>query len=229
MGEYAQAREAFKKTMDMETTPSETFISEDMIGQSYIYEGKYSSALQSTDDLLEKTPASEFPTRVAHLYDAKCQIHLETGELDKAEQSLADCRTVIQNSDLIDTVKENWAQYILREEIRIALHRKAFDTAMELVEQYKTMANPENNPRDMKRVHRLMGMIHLEQGDYATAIDHLQQADMDHPFDLYHLGVAESKFGNETKAKDLFSKVANWNEHSVRYAFVRPKAMAMLK
>ncbi len=229
MGNYAQAREAFKKAMEMGETPSEKFTNENMIGQSYIYEGNYQNALQKEDELLEKTSASEFPSRVAYLYDVKCMIYLETGELDKAEQCMVDCRTVIQDSDLIDSIKENWAKYILQEKIMIALHRNAFDTAMELTEQYKTMVNPENNPRDMKRVHRFLGMIHLEQGDYTTAIDHLQQADKDHPFDLYTLAVAESKSGNKTKARDLFSKVAKWNEHSVMYAIVRPKAMAMLK
>jgi tetratricopeptide (TPR) repeat protein len=81
----------------------------------------------------------------------------------------------------------------------------------------------------MENHHELVGRISFEKGDYANAIEHLKQANQENPYTLYLLAMAESKAGDKAKAVELFKKVANWNEDSLDYAFVRSQAMMAVK
>lgn len=88
--------------------------------------------------------------------------------------------------------------------------------------------------------HALVGYIDFEKGNYAKAIEHLEQADQENPYTLYVLADVESQAGNKAQAAELFNKVAdlNWvltsglpqiSENSLNYAFVRSKALMAVK
>jgi tetratricopeptide (TPR) repeat protein len=91
-------------------------------------------------------------------------------------------------------------------------------------DEYKAKIDVGKNPKEMENHHALLGRIYFEKQDYAKVIEHLEQANQENPYTLYLLAVAESKTGDKAKADQLFQKVANWNEDSLNYAFVRSKA-----
>ena len=61
--------------------------------------------------------------------------------------------------------------------------------------------------------------------NHSKAIEHLNQGDQEDPYILYHIAVSESKAGDKTRATELFKKVAERNDNSLAYAFVRSKAI----
>ena len=91
---------------------------------------------------------------------------------------------------------------------------------------------------EMEDHHELLGLIYLEKGEPATAVEHLEQADQEDPYTVYLLAVAESASGHDARAAELFSQVAHWNEvlsqsfanlhRALGYALARPKALAAL-
>jgi tetratricopeptide (TPR) repeat protein len=175
------------------------------------------------------TTEANLPEQVATTHAGKCDLYIETGDLDKAEQSLAECKKVVTSSTLSPAMKENFAKGVLFDEARIAAKRKDFTNAMAKADEYKAQIARGKDPKEMANYHALIAHIYFDKGEYAKAIEHLKQADQENPYTLYLSAVAESKAGDKVKAVELFKKVANWNEDSLDYAFVRSKAMMAIR
>jgi len=225
LGKYEEGREAVRKAMEMEMTPAGKVFEARTIARSFIYEGKPQQAIVEFDNALKMATEAGLPEQQASIHSAKCLVNLETGNLDQAEQSLAACKKVVAGSGLSAATKENYAKGALYNEAMIAAKRKDFAKAMAKAEEYKAKIEAGKDPKEIENHHALLGRIHSEKGDYAKAIVHLKQANPENPYYLYLLAVAESKAGDKAKAAELFKKVANWNEDSLNYAFVRAKAM----
>jgi Flp pilus assembly protein TadD len=72
-------------------------------------------------------------------------------------------------------------------------------------------------------------MIALEKGDFPTAVRELQQANDQDPRALFNLSRAYAGAGEADSARKTLERAANFNGFSLTYAFVRPKALAMLR
>ena len=229
MGRYDEAREAFRKAMEMEVTPAGRITSKGMFGFSYLYEGKHQKALANADEAIKMATEANLPERAAQIHSGKCRVYIEMGDLDAAEQSIAECKKVVQGSELRESVKENFAKQALYDEAIIAAKRKDFKTAMAKADKHKAKIEAGKDPKEMENHHALLGHINYIKGDYAKAIDYLKQANQENPYAVYHLALAESKAGDQAKAAKLLEKVANWNQNSLNYALVRSKAMTEVK
>ena len=74
----------------------------------------------------------------------------------------------------------------------------------------------------------LDGRIALAEKDYDKAIAELQQANQQDPRNLFLLGQAYQAKGDSTKAKELYTKTAEfYSLPQLNYAFVRIKAQKM--
>jgi tetratricopeptide (TPR) repeat protein len=230
LGKYDEGRGAYSKAMAMETTPSGKLTDMAAIAGSYVYEGKHQQALAEGEKILQMATKEGLPEWQAGYHSANSDIYIETGDLDKAEQSVAEYRKVVTSSELSPAIKENFAKDALFDEALIAAKRKNFDKALAKADEYKAKIEAGKDPKELENHHALLGRVYFEKGDYGKAIEHLKQANQENPYTLYVLAVAESKAGDKVKADELFQKVANWNEDSLNYAFVRSKAwMAMKK
>ena len=229
LGKYEEGREAYRKAMTMEATPSAKLTDMDKIARSYVYESKHQLALAEGEKLLQMATTESLPEWQAGSLSTNCSIYTETGDLAKAEQSLAKCKKVVMGSELSAATKEKFAKTALSHDARIAAKRNDFAKAMTMAEEYKAKIDAGKDPKEMENYHALLGRIHSEKGDYAKAIEHLKQANQENPYTLYLLAVAESKAGDDARAAELYKKVANWNEDSLGYAFVRSKAMTAMK
>jgi len=210
LGKYEEGREAVRKAMEMETTPRGKVFEMRTIARSFIYEGKPQQAIVEFDNALKMATEAGLPEQQASIHSVKCLVNLETGNLDQAEQSLADCKKVAMGSELSAATKENFAKGALYSEAMIAAKRKDFAKAMAKTEEYKAKIEAGKDPKEIENHHALLGRIHSEKGDYAKAIVHLKQANQENPYYLYLLAVAESEAGDKAKAAELFQKVANW-------------------
>lgn len=236
MGRYAEGRAAYDKALEMEPTPWDKVVNREMTAFSYLNEGNYQQALAELDMCVEMAAEADLPFRLALIHSGACRIHIETGNLDQAEQSLAAYRTVIQESDLSPSTKDGFARRALFQEAFVAAKRTDFEGALAKAEELKAKIAAGENPMEMEDHHKLLGLIYLEKGEPATAVEHLEQADQEDPHTVYLLAVAESESGDEAQAAELFNQVAQWNEvlsqssanlhRALGYALVRAKALA---
>ena len=239
MGRYAEGRAAYDQALEMEMTPRDKVVNREMTAFSYLNEGNYQQALAELDRCVEMAAEADLPYRLALVHSGACRIHIKTGNLDQAEQSLAACRRVVQESDLSPSQKDGFARGALLQEALMAAKRNDFEGALARAEELKAKIAAGDNPMDMEDHHRLLGLIYLEKGEPATAVKHLEQADQGDPSTVYLLAIAESKSGNEAGAAKLFSQVARWNEiasqsfddlhRALGYALARPAALAALE
>jgi len=228
LGRYDEGREACKKAIEMELTPFAQLGDRDMIVRSYLYEGDYPKALEATEKLLEAGAEAGLPTWISYSHIMKCRILFETGDLDAAEQSLAECRQSMEGADFTPATMDFFARTALAFEARIAAKRQDSETALAKAEEYKALLDAREDPNTAENYNGLVGMIHLDTGDHEKAIEHFKQSNQENPYTLYYHGVAQSKAGNDERAQELFAKAANWNEDSYNFAYVRPKALAAI-
>jgi len=225
MGNYEDGREAFRKAMAMEMTEAAKVTDMNQIALSHLYEGNFEQAVATFDESLKMAEEAGLAARVANIHAQKCNIHLESGHLAKAEASLAECKKTVMASDLRQSFKDNFAKGALAQEALIAAKKGNFETALAKADEQLAKIQEDNDPNEIQDHHDLLGLIHLEKGDHAKAIEHLNQGDQEDPYILYHLAVAESKAGDPARADELFSKVADMNQNGLGYALVRSKAM----
>ena len=238
MGRYAEGRAAYDQALEMEMTPWDKVVNREMAAFSYLIEGNYQQALAELDRCVEMAAEADLPFRLALVHSGACRVHIKMGNLDLAEQSLAACRRVVQESDLSPSEKDGFARGALLQEAFMAAKRNDFEGALARAEELKAKIAAGDNPMDMEDHHRLLGLIYLEKGEPATAVKHLERADQGDPSTVYLLAVAESESGNEAGAAELFSQVAHWNEiasqsfddlhRALGYALARPQALAAL-
>lgn len=222
---FEEGREAYRKAIEMATTPSEKLMPMATLAYSYIYEGNPEQAIVEGEKVLQVATKEALPEWQAGTHAANCEVYLETGNLDKAEQSLAECKKVVLASQLSPALKEKFAKEALFDEAIIAAKRNDFTKALAKADEYKAKIATGRDPKEMENHHALLGRIYSEQGEHAKAVDHLKQANQENPYTVYLLAFSTSEMGDIAKAAELYKKVANWNENSLNYAFVRSKAM----
>jgi tetratricopeptide (TPR) repeat protein len=225
MGKFEEGREAYRQAIEMATTPAGKLMPMAAISNSYIYEGKPPQALAEGEKVLQMAIREGLPEWQAGILSANCDIHIENGDFDKADQSLAECRKVVMASQLSSALKEKFTKEALFDEAVIAAKRKDFTKALAKADEYKAKIAAGKDPKEMENHHALLGRIYSEKREYAKTVEHLREANQENPYTLYLLAVATSEMGDITKAAELYKKVADWNESSLNYAFVRSKAM----
>lgn len=228
LGKYEKGRKAFRKAMEMESPPNAKITDMNQIALSYIYEGNFEQAVAAYDASLKMAEEARLADRVAEIHSQKCAIFSESGQLSKAEKSLAACKKTVMASDLRKSFKNIFIKDALAQEALIAAKKDDFKTAMAKADEQLAMIQADNNPNEMEDYHGLVGLIYFEKGDYAKAIEHLNQGDQQSAYILYHRAISKSKAGNQTRAAELFQKVVVMNQYSLNDALVRSKAMAAL-
>mgnify|MGYP005726110155 CR=1 FL=1 len=226
LGKYDEARDAYRKALEMEPTAAGKIIDMRMIAYAYIYQSDFENAIKHFDKAFDMAIGANIPEQQAQIYYAKCRVHLEANRFDNAKQSLAACSDVVAKSELSEAAKFRYEKNILYEMARIASKQKDFDRATTKAAEYKVKVEEGYDPDQIKSYYALLGHISIDKGNYAKAIEHFRQANQKNPYTLYLLGVSETEAGDASLGVELFKKVANWNESSLDYAFVRSKAMA---
>ena len=228
LGRYDEGREACRKAIEMEITPWDQLYDRDMIVRSYLYEEDYLKAIEATEKMLDAGTEAGLPSWIPYAHLMRCKTLIETGDLDAADQSMADYHQSMEGADFTPYGMNWFARTAFAYEARIAAKRQDSEMALVKAEKYKTLLEARNDPKTAKKYNGLVGMIHLDTGDHEKAIEHFKPSNQENPYTLYYHGVAQLKAGNEERAQELFAKAANWNEDSYNFAFVRAKALAAI-
>jgi len=157
------------------------------------------------------------------------EILLEAGHTEEAMDKFTQSVEMVQTAVVTADVKEAARRNDLFDKARIALQRKDFAGAAAKAEQYRAQVEARKIPFEVRQSHELLGMIALEKGDFPTAVRELEQAGQQDPRVLFNLSRVYAGAGNTEAATTTLERAANFNAFSLTYAFVRNKALAMLK
>jgi tetratricopeptide (TPR) repeat protein len=187
--------------------------------------GKWDTALEEVDKqyaLGEKT--NDVPAMTGDL-QLKGNIMLEMGKYDEAKALYERGLKMTEDSSLSQEIKDNARLFHHYNLTRVALGKKDFATAKMEAEAFRKGTEAAKNPAQARQAHELIGMIALEEKDYAKAVSELQQANQQNPYDLYRLCQAYQGKGDLNQAKEFCKKAADFNSlPQLNYAFIRTKA-----
>ncbi len=229
MDRYEDARNAIREALELEASPSGRVNTYLMYAASFLYESKIDDALKAAEKALQFAKASNLPEWQAETSLFRARLYIEKGELDKAGEEIKRAEAIFSDYELPARTTEKIAERIMCIKASLFARQKQFDQAFEVAEQLKEKIALSKDFKEMEKYHRVMGFLYYQKGHPATAIAHFRQASERDPFVLYYWALCEVQLQNPDKARELMEKVANWNEHSLDYAFLRNPARHWLK
>ena len=155
---------------------------------------------------------------------------MHAGMYDRAE-AIIQRRNAIQMS-IADDVGTEDARRILSAnghffEGMLAAYRGDAEGATDQANAIADLLEGDENPRKLEGVHWIFGLSALRAEDFATAVEHLQQANhANNMLVRYHLALAQEGAGNVDEAAILFAEVGSYNFNSVNFALVGREAAA---
>lgn len=228
-GLYEDGRTAYRQAIEMTPVASNKVFIHQAIANSYLYEDDPEKALEETDAAIKWAKDESLPELAASLYQVKALINLEQNNFAESQKALMAYETLTEENDFSKQRKSSLDNYALRNQVIQYAKAGDFVKAEEKATKMRTVAEESGNKNDMKLYHMLTGIIAYEQGNFDKAINALTQSDTQNPYGQYYLALSYQKSGMNTDAKNLFAKIANWNEHSVEYALVKNRALASSK
>jgi tetratricopeptide (TPR) repeat protein len=149
----------------------------------------------------------------------------ETGKYDEALDRYKKAAKLIEDSDLSQEIKDNTKLNHHYYAAAVAMKKKDFSTAKAESEEYRKGVEALDNPNQIRRSHQLAGMIAIHEKNYENALEELQQANLQNPYNLYRIAIAYEGKGDKEKAKEYCMKAAKYNTlPTLNYAFIRKKA-----
>jgi len=107
----------------------------------------------------------------------------------------------------------------------LAARRGDYVAATAKANECMELMEADANPRKNELAHALLGLVSLQQGDYAAALEHFEQANPNSMYVKYHKALAHEGAGNSAEAAALFAELANYNFNSIDYALIRQDAI----
>ncbi|MBM2841352.1 MAG: hypothetical protein HW412_1880 [Bacteroidetes bacterium] len=191
---------------------------------SYVDEGKWDKAIEENKKSLAIVQKNNDAPGIAEALARQGDYLLEAGKLGDARASYKKAFDAIENSTLSMEFKDNARQAHLISEVETAVRMKDFAAAKTHANEYTKNAEANHHPIQMQTAHQLAGTIALNEQNYAAALRELKMANERNPRNLYRLGEAYAGLGDREKAKEAWTRAANFNEINYSLAFVRTKA-----
>lgn len=225
MGQFEKGREAYGKAMELETTDAGRLTDMNRISFSYLLEGKTEGAIKASEKALKLARKAGLADREAAIHaGVRSEAFVIMGDMQNAQRSIEECRTIIEASSLDASVKEGFERWAVLREGVIAAKKGDKDRAQARVDEHYALIDADDDINQLEAHHALVGIVKLEAGDYASAMKHLKKADQKDPYVVYHLALAQNMAGNVAEATELMTKVSDWNENGLGYATVKVRA-----
>jgi tetratricopeptide (TPR) repeat protein len=155
----------------------------------------------------------------------KGNVLLEMGKPDQAREEFQKGVALVEASDLSPEIKDNTRLVHHFNLALVAVRKKDFGSAKKEADAYRTGVVASKNPLQKRFAHELDGTIALAEKDYDKALAELPEANLQNPYNLYRLAQAYQGKGDQEKAKEFYTKAANFNGlPNQNYAYIRVRA-----
>jgi tetratricopeptide (TPR) repeat protein len=227
-GDYEEAREHFSRAIAL-APPDAKPEPVRAMAVSYAFEANPYEAAKFEQQVFDSRLAKNDFAGAGGIADELARIYLETGDPEHAfKWYRMGHDTAMRKPEMTDDEKNLWLFRWEHAQARIAARRGKADEAQQHIAAAKAALEKANNPDQARFYPYLTGYVAFYAGDYRTAINDLQKADLHDPFILALLGQAYEKSGNQAQATDCYRKVLASNAHNVTNAFARPLARKKL-
>jgi tetratricopeptide (TPR) repeat protein len=228
MGQPEKARETYARLTQIARNNGERRTALVQTAASYVHEGRTDDAIQAVQKMYQVAEADGDRIAMAGDLNLMGNILLEAGRPGDAAAKFAKAVQTAEQADVPVEVKEANRRNALANEARIALARNDLATARAKAKAYADQAAAKKVPFEVRQSHELLGLIALQDKDYAAAVAELQQANQQDPRVLFSLAQAYRGKGEAPTARATLAKAADFNGLGFNYSFVRGKAKKML-
>lgn len=194
----------------------------------YIHEDKMDKAIDILHEQIEFAKAHDQVANQGGICQQLALIYLERGDYKKALAEVKHELELAKNPKLQKAAREGMIRGVNAIEARVHAHQGKMKDAKKYLENYKESAEASGNEIAMFNYHGLAGMVYLTDGDTKKAIKHFDMSNQQNMYQQYYHAIALEKAGKIAEAKELYSKIANWNRNNMVYAFVRDEALARM-
>jgi tetratricopeptide (TPR) repeat protein len=192
---------------------------------TYLDEGKTDLALAELEKQYTLGKGTDDAAAMAGDATSMGNILLATGKPAEALKRFDQALLVVQASQLSPEVKENAKQFHRYNAARVAIATGDLAKARTENETFMKQAQAKENPFQIRLGHEVAGMIALTEKNWDGALTHLDQANLQDPYNLYRQGKAYEGKGDKAKAKEKFASAVGFNQlPTINSALVRMKA-----
>jgi tetratricopeptide (TPR) repeat protein len=197
---------------------------------SYADEGNLAKALESQEAMFDLAKRIDDAAAMGGDCFVMGNILLEMGKPDAAAAQFEKSLRIVTQSTLSDDVKNNAKRNYHYNIGRVLAEKKQLAAAKEHASKYLEAAEGIRNTFQIRLAHELLGTIALAEKAYGPAVQELEQANRQNPYNLYRQAKAAAGQGDLEKARGLYAKAAQFNGvNNLNGAFVRKRAAAELK
>jgi tetratricopeptide (TPR) repeat protein len=231
-GDYDKAREMYR--LARSKTPAGIAPGQATFSTAftYLYEGNADQAIGTLraylDEYRKTKAASELPD--VFIWNSIARINLENGRLEDAMKAYEKGFESVPGSTLSEEQKKIWLGRLhhgrSRTLARMGKHEEAW-TEAETIKKMIAEGGEAGKPFQ-PAYHYLAGYVKLEKGDYATAIEHLKQADPEDPFSKLLLARAYERSGDKDNARKAYKEVVDSPQNSLDRALAYREAKSKL-
>jgi tetratricopeptide (TPR) repeat protein len=228
-GDFDKARKQLETLLGMAQNDGQRRAAHFAMAVSYVYQGDMQSAIAEIETNLGLAKAGNDAAALSGDHLNLGNILLETGQLEKAAEHYDKSTEIILQSDFSQEVKENTKLNALYADAVVAAKMGNFDKAHQLTKDFKSRATENGSPFVIRQAHEAAGIVALEAKEFDAAINELDSASQQNPYNLFRLAQAYSGKGETDKAKSFCKKAATFNAvNSMNQAFVQQQAQSML-
>jgi tetratricopeptide (TPR) repeat protein len=193
--------------------------------------GNPKQSITELDQLVKDIDGMNLPDPVGAkigALNAEIQVAIQSGDFEAASRAIAQ-RTplvreqVAQTTD--DKVKGLVEADIVYYDGLLAARQGDATTAKAKADDYMRIVAATSDPQKDQPAHAILGVLALEQKDYAGAASQLAQANPNDIYILYERALALDGAGKKAEAKAIFRKIARFNFNSAGEALSRADAV----
>jgi tetratricopeptide (TPR) repeat protein len=227
-GDLNKAREYYSKQHQEAVPVNEKFGSLFSVIDTYVIENDIDGAIKACEELHSMAEAENLVQFQIGSMNTAGFILAEKGNLDDAAAYYKKAAEIIESAELDDADKDRYKYFAGVNHCYILTKQNKLDEATKEGENCLGIAKKRQNPGELQFIHGQLGVLELKKENYKQALDHLNQADPQSPYNWYQMAVAYEGLNQNDKANELFDQIANQNEVRLDLILVRDKAREKL-
>jgi tetratricopeptide (TPR) repeat protein len=224
-GDFEKAREYFMKYYDQTTLVNEKFSALSRVIVSYVEEDDIDGALEACEIRLQKAEAQNLTQYKISSLNMAGFISAESGDLEKADSYYEKAADIIDTAEMEEADRKGYqfAAGVNRCYMLTLLNK--LDAATEEGKTCLKIAEQRQNPGEIQSIYGQLAALELKQENYQRAIEYLDKAAPQSPYNWFKRAVALEGMDRGDEANQLYKQIANQSEVGLGLAMVRKKAV----
>lgn len=228
-GDYVAGRQALQEALKLapETNRNQVLTA---IAVSYAFESKPAEAEKYYTQVFDMQMKAALFENAAGSANAIGRIYLDAGDAANAHRWYG---TGYETAKKIPNLKPEqidlWEWRWLNAQGRVAARRGQVDLARSFAAKGKAILDKGTNKDQLPFYPYLAGYIEFHAKNYPKAIEELLKGDQNDPFVLGLTAQAYERTGDQTRAREFYTKVMASPGHTINAAYSRPVARKFLQ